>query len=137
MRPTVTLQTFLGNGRAVEILTRAIKQDRLPHAMIFSGPAGVGKCTLALLVAQYLNCRAPASSGPCGQCPTCKRILAVLESRYLECEKPREGEFCGSCSACRIMSRRHPDVRLVDPEKNTIRIEQVQGIDYAPDFRHQ
>jgi len=34
---------FIGNARAVEILRRAIGQDRLPHAMIFAGPPGVGK----------------------------------------------------------------------------------------------
>jgi DNA polymerase-3 subunit delta' len=128
MRPPVKLQTFLGNARAVEILTRAIKQDRLPHAMIFSGPAGVGKCTLALLVAQYLNCQAPLPNGPCDSCSICKRILAVIESRYLECESPKEAGFCGSCPACRIRTKRHPDVRLVEPDGNNIRIKQVQDL---------
>jgi len=128
MRPPVKLQTFLGNARAVEILTRAIEQDRLPHAMIFSGPSGVGKCTLALLVAQYLNCPSPASNGPCDNCPTCQRIRAVIESRYLECESLKEPRPCGSCSACRIRAKCHPDVRLIEPEKNTIRIEQVREL---------
>ncbi len=128
MRPPVSLQNFLGNARAVEILKRAIEQDRLPHAMIFSGPAGVGKCTLALLVAQYLNCLSPVEKGACDSCSACKRIRAVIDSRYLECEDPKKEEFCGSCSACKIVSKRHPDVQLVEPDGKNIRIKQVQNL---------
>lgn len=122
-----SLSDFIGNERAVEILKRAIAQDRLPHAMIFAGPAGVGKCTLALLIAQYLNCASPTAEGGCGACPACTRIMAVLESRGLECQTVKGG-FCGSCAHCRIRTRRHPDIRLVEPEKTTISIDQVREL---------
>jgi DNA polymerase III subunit delta' len=121
------LNTFIGNARAVEILKRAIEQDRLPHAMIFSGPAGVGKTTLALLIAQYLNCLSPIGKSPCGNCTACKKIRAVLEGRHLECQTLKEG-FCGNCPSCRIRTIRHPDVRLVEPEKTTISIEQIRDL---------
>jgi DNA polymerase III subunit delta' len=127
MKSPITLNTFLGNARTVEILRRAIEQDRLPHAMIFAGPAGVGKCTLALLVAQYLNCLSPTRHGACGSCSACKRIMAVIECRYLRCEVLKEG-FCGNCPSCRIWSKRHPDILLVEPEKTTISIEQVREL---------
>jgi DNA polymerase III subunit delta' len=127
MKSPISLTTFLGNARAVEILKRAIEQDRLPHAMIFAGTSGVGKCTLALLVAQYLNCLAPTGNGPCGDCTACKRIMAIIESRYLKCEVLKEG-FCGNCPSCRIRSKRHPDIRLVEPEKTTISIDQVREL---------
>lgn len=121
------LDSFIGNGRAVEILKRAIAQDRLPHAMIFAGPAGVGKCTLALLIAQILNCLQPAEQGACGSCSACKRILAMIESRSLECQTLKQG-FCGTCPNCRTRTKHHPDVRLVEPEKTTISIEQVRDM---------
>jgi DNA polymerase-3 subunit delta' len=127
MKLPVTLNTFLGNARAVEILKRAIEQDRLPHAMIFAGPSGVGKCTLALLVAQYLNCLAPTGKGACGNCPACTKIMAIIESRRRQCEVLKEG-FCGNCPSCRIRSKRHPDIRLVEPEKTTIGIDQVRDV---------
>jgi DNA polymerase-3 subunit delta' len=126
MRLPNRFDSFIGNVRAVEILKRAIEQDRLPHAMIFAGPEGVGKCTLALLVARYLNCLSPADNDACGQCSPCQRIAAVLESRYLACEKGEK--FCGSCPGCKVQTRRHPDVRLVEPEKTTISIDQVRDV---------
>jgi DNA polymerase III subunit delta' len=128
MKSPISFNTFLGNARAVEILKRAIEQDRLPHAMIFAGPPGVGKCTLALLVAQHLNCLAPAGSGACSNCSSCRRIMAIIESRYLHCEVLKEG-FCGNCPSCRIWTKRHPDIRLVEPdEKTTISIDQIRNI---------
>ncbi len=118
---------FIGNAQIVEIVKRAIRQDRLPHAMIFAGPDGVGKCTLALLVAQQLNCLSPVDDSACGECPACKRILAVLESRYLSCETLKDG-FCGSCWSCQVRTKRHPDIRLIEPEKSIITIDQVRNL---------
>jgi DNA polymerase III subunit delta' len=120
------LNSFIGNASTIEVLKRAMRQDRLPHAMIFAGPEGVGKCTLALLVAQNLNCLAP-NPDACGQCSACKRIMAVIESRHLECENLKEG-FCGSCRACKVRTMRHPDIRLIEPEKTTIGIDQIREI---------
>jgi DNA polymerase-3 subunit delta' len=128
MKDPITLNTFLGNPRVVQILKRAIKRDRLPHAMIFAGPAGVGKCSLAVLVAQYLNCLSPLEEGPCDQCAACKRIAAVIQSRYLECENSKQGGLCGTCPACRVRTICHPDVHLVEPDKTTIRIDQVREL---------
>lgn len=128
MKYPISLNTFLGNARAIEILRRAIEQDRLPHAMIFAGPAGVGKCTLALLIAQHLNCLFPHSNGACGDCAACKRIMAVIESRYLECQTLKGEGFCGHCSNCRIRTKRHPDIRLIEPEKTTIGIDQIRSL---------
>ncbi len=128
MKPPISLDTFLGNARAVAILKRAIEQDRLPHAMIFAGPPGVGKCTLALLIAQYLNCQSPTGSGACGDCSACRRIRAVIESRYLKCQSLKGEDFCGNCPSCRTRTKRHPDIRLVEPEKSTISIEQVREL---------
>jgi DNA polymerase-3 subunit delta' len=124
----ISLSNFIGNTRAVEILRRAIEQDRLPHAMIFAGPAGIGKCTFALLVAQTINCLSPTKNGACGNCSVCKRIMAVIESRHLKCQTLKGEGFCGSCPNCKIRTKRHPDIRLVEPEKTTISIDQVRDL---------
>jgi DNA polymerase III subunit delta' len=119
------LRNFIGNTRAVEILKRAIQQDRVPHAMIFAGPAGIGKCTLALLVAQRLNCLSPVNNEACDRCPACSRIRAVIESRNLPCLSLKSG-FCGSCANCLVRKKCHPDIRLIEPEKSTIGIGQIR-----------
>ncbi len=121
----IALRNFIGNARAVEILKRAIQQDRVPHAMIFAGPAGIGKCTLAILVAQRLNCLSPIENEACDRCSACTRIRAVIESRNLQCLSLKSG-FCGSCPNCRIRTKCHPDIRLIEPEKTTIGIGQVR-----------
>jgi DNA polymerase-3 subunit delta' len=128
MKTPLSLRTFLGNARVVEILKRAMERDRLPHAMIFAGPAGVGKCTLALLVAQSLNCLSPVQGEACGRCSACRRILAMIEGRHLECLSLKGEGFCGDCANCRARAKRHPDIRLVEPEKTTISIEQVRDL---------
>ena len=122
------IDNFIGNRRAVNILKRAIDQDRLPHAMIFAGPAGVGKCTLALLIAQALNCLAPQNGNACGQCNACRRISAYVESRNMECVKGADAA-CGVCAVCQTRNRRHPDIRLIEPDKKTvISIDQIRDI---------
>ena len=122
------MKNFIGNRHAVNILKRAIEQDRLPHTMIFAGPSGVGKCTLAILTAQALNCLTPQNGNACGQCNSCRRITAYVESRHKECAKG-EGAACGVCPVCQQRNRRHPDIRLIEPEKKTtISIDQVRDV---------
>ena len=123
-----SLMSFLGNRQAVDILVRAVELDRLPHALIFAGPAGVGKCTLAVLLAQRLNCLAPGADGACGRCTMCRKIRSVLLARYLSCLSPKGELPCGGCRNCRILADQHPDIRVIEPEKTTIAIDQVREL---------
>ena len=129
MNQTLTLDSFMGNRRAVEILRRAVERDRLPHALMFAGPEGVGKATLSILLAQVVNCPAPPIGKACGTCPTCRRIMAVLQARNLECLNPKGSVRCGSCRNCKTIAGQHPDVRFIQPdEKVTISIRQVRAM---------
>ncbi|HLB28054.1 MAG TPA: DNA polymerase III subunit delta' [Dehalococcoidales bacterium] len=73
----------IGQTRAVSLLQRSLEADSLAHAYLFVGPAHVGKMTLALNLAQALNCEAvqppPDEVGtqdrPCGECLSCQKIL--------------------------------------------------------------
>lgn len=65
---------MIGHGRAVATLARAIERDAISHAYLFSGPASVGKTTLARRLAQALLCERPLVERPCGACSSCRRV---------------------------------------------------------------
>ena len=59
---------WLLKGQAVSLLQRGLESGGLSHAYLFVGPPHVGKMTLAVNLAQALNC--PSETRPCGQCPS-------------------------------------------------------------------
>ncbi len=65
----------VGQKAVVRILQNALKRQRVAHAMIFSGVRGVGKTTLARIMAKAINCHNPAEA-PCDHCSSCLEIKA-------------------------------------------------------------
>lgn len=64
----------IGQDYVVKTLKNAIKLGRVSHAYIFSGSRGIGKTTIARIVAKALNCKNPADYEPCNQCENCIEI---------------------------------------------------------------
>ncbi len=64
----------IGQNRAVSFLQRSLEKKMLAHAYLFVGPSHVGKMTLAINLAQALNC--PAAEPPCGECTSCQKIAS-------------------------------------------------------------
>ena len=69
-----TFEQVVGQQPVVRTLQNAIERNRIPHAMIFSGVRGVGKTTLARLVAKALNCQEGPTKVPCNTCEHCVEI---------------------------------------------------------------
>lgn len=66
--------TLVGQEHVVRALTHALEQKRLHHAYLFTGTRGVGKTTLARIMAKALNCETGITSTPCGVCSSCTEI---------------------------------------------------------------
>ncbi|MCD6358981.1 MAG: DNA polymerase III subunit delta' [Dehalococcoidia bacterium] len=65
---------MIGQPKAVALLENEVATGQVPHAKLFVGPSGIGKLSLALNLAQALNCNAKET--PCGRCSSCQRIMA-------------------------------------------------------------
>ncbi len=94
-----SFKDFLGNERIVQTLQLALHQRRLADSHLFAGPEGVGKRSLALMVAKALNCL------------------------------NRQADFCNECTSCRkIEAGTHPDVLVVGllEDKQLLQIDQIR-----------
>ena len=69
-------EQLVGQAHVVRALVNALDADRLHHAFLFTGTRGVGKTTLARVLAKCLNCESGVSSKPCGECGSCVEIDA-------------------------------------------------------------
>ncbi len=65
---------MVGQTHVLKALINALDNQRLHHAYLFTGTRGVGKTTIARIIAKCLNCETGVSSTPCGQCSVCREI---------------------------------------------------------------
>ncbi|MBF0096014.1 MAG: DNA polymerase III subunit gamma/tau [Magnetococcales bacterium] len=79
-----TFAALVGQGHVTQALSHALSTGRVPHAFLFCGIRGVGKTTLARLLAMCLNCEEGVTAQPCGQCTSCRQIIAGNHPDVLE-----------------------------------------------------
>jgi DNA polymerase III subunit delta' len=127
---------FHGNAETVRRLREMLARERFPHAVVLSGARGAGKYTLALMLAQALNCLAPTKTDGlpdfCGQCANCRRISQAtdLDVRFAEAVEAREGLREADKKDTRLFVQTHPDVLIIppDPPQMMIKVDQVRRV---------
>ena len=124
---------LIGHERIAESLWRMVAVDRLPQTLLFAGPEGVGKATLARHLAAGINCdKRPGT--PCGECSSCERILAadLSSAAHRQLFQERKKLPASKRSESPLVVSTHPDV-LIFPPDGPMRII---GIDQARMLRN-
>jgi len=139
---------FLGNERIVAALRGMLRRDRAPSALLFTGPAGIGKYTLARMFAQAANCER-LKDDFCGECDSCRR-MAPLEDPVplIKAGLTERGESADAAAVERmpLILEPHPDVWLLVPDpvrrlspvaRPMIRVGQLRAVQRAAYFKPQ
>jgi DNA polymerase III subunit delta' len=140
------LSEFLGNERIVTALRGALRSQRVPHALLFTGPRGVGKFTLARMFAQAANCER-LTDDFCGECATCQRISLLADPQSLiEQGLVERGESADAATVERVplILQSHPDVWALVPDpvrlkspvaRPMLRVGQLRAVQRAAYFQ--
>jgi DNA polymerase III subunit delta' len=132
----MSFSDFHGNTETVHRLRDMLGRERFPQAVILSGARGSGKYTLALMLAQALNCLQPTETDGlpdfCGHCANCTRIAQALDldARFAEAVEAREGLREADKKETRLFVQTHPDVLIIppDPPQMMIKVDQVRRV---------
>ena len=122
-------EDFCGNRNAVEQVQSLLRSGRLPHALIFAGSRGVGRYTLAQMLAKTLHCL-EREQDFCGQCRNC-RTIARADDRHQaleEAEQERE-KLSRRPREIPLVIQHHPDVVVLLPN-GPLRLFQIEQARY-------
>src|SRR5271169_7129122 len=93
---------FLGNQRMVGALRGMLRRERVPNAVLFTGPRGIGKYTLARMFAQAANCE-HLKDDFCGECASCLRIQRLADpAQLIEAGLTERGESADAAAVERM-----------------------------------
>jgi DNA polymerase III subunit delta' len=141
-------EQFLGNERIVTALRGMLRRDRAPSALLFTGPQGIGKYTLARMFAQAANCER-LKDDFCGECDSCLRMEPLADPRPLiKAGLTERGESADAAAVERmpLILEPHPDVWLLVPDpvrrlspvaRPMIRVGQLRAVQRAAYFKPQ
>jgi len=109
----------LGQQKSIRLLTTLLRNETIPHALLFIGIDGIGKRSTALAFAMACNCLDPKP----------EQLFEDEENYHTARNRLARTNPCGSCKPCRkIQSGNHPDIIIVEPSGPIIRIGQIRDL---------
>jgi DNA polymerase-3 subunit delta' len=139
---------FLGNERIVIALRGMLRRERVPSALLFTGPRGIGKYTLARMFAQAANCER-LKDDFCGECEPCRKIARLADpAPLIDLGLAERGESADAAMVERmpLLIETNPDVWLIVPDpvrlrtpvaRPMIRVGQLRAVQRAAYFKPQ
>ena len=118
------MKGLIGNKHAAETLQRLIARGRLPNALLFGGPEGVGKRQFALSVARALVCTKRVEHDACFACAACARAFEFTVPTF---EKGEDSHH--------VFFTQHPDVGFVLPFRRFLQIGAIRALEREANFR--
>ena len=115
--------SFLGNPHAVSLVRAMLATGRLPGALLLAGPDGVGKKTLALMLAKALNCQRRRDDF-CGECEHCRKAEEMLAATREDLARRRQLKDSGR----RAEGLVYFDLQLIEPITRYILTEQIRQL---------
>ena len=119
----MSFNDFLGNARALGVVRKMLARGHLPGALLFAGPDGVGKKTLALMLAKALNCER-LKDDFCGECGPCRKAEEMLAAGRQDLSARRELKDSGR----RVEGLLYFDLQVIEPISRYILIEQIRQL---------
>jgi DNA polymerase III subunit delta' len=116
-------ESFLGNEKAVTSVRGMLASGSVPGALLFAGPDGVGKKTLALMLAKALNCER-LRDDYCGECRRCRKAGEMIRLSREDLARRRDIKDSGR----RVEGLIYFDVQLIEPLTRFILIEQIRQL---------
>ena len=118
--------SFLGNAKAVRSVRDMLVRCRVPGSLLFTGPEGVGKKTLAFMLAKALNCerRGPGGDDFCGECAHCRRADEMFAASREDLVRRRDVKDAQR----RVEGILYLDIQLIEPLTRFILIEQIRQL---------
>ncbi len=128
----MNFNNIIGHKKNIRHLKKIIGNNRIPHALLFTGAQGVGKRMVAVAVASALNCKSLSADGACGKCPSCIKLKAGTHPfvRFIgspKSEKKIEVDFGRGEKVLinNIIGVNEEDIRTITQKININQIKQI------------
>ena len=122
----MTFNDFVGNERAVKSLRHLLAAERLPQALLLAGPQGVGKFSLATLLARAANCQKKPGE-ICGRCDNC-RAMGALDDLPALVEAARRERGSANPEDVPLILRPHSCATVLVPDTDYIRVSHMRYV---------